>query len=242
MLKLVVVLVCVCSNLAWVATDTASIIPVHSLCKEEWFTDDIDLLNNRNWKNTLAYANGNPIKTLTTDNSPFPYYRYDLTFDNVSIDFLYNIEGPNYPTASKHWISQLIRGETIPCEHSDKEFCPQYLAYSFWPTPFSNRDVCQIYCPTKVSFATLQLAVRTIPFEHCASAINASQTELIHMSEHVAKFFWVDRTQIRFTYLGMENPEGNFPVWFMKLFYPWAYGTHVRNYINYVGKPAHNTS
>jgi len=242
MLKIVTFLVCIWINLAWVITDTSSFIPVHPLCREKWFAEDLELLNNRNWQNTLAYANGNPIQTLTNPNSPFPYYRYDLTFDNVSLDFLYSIEGPNYPNTSKHWIPQLIRGETVPCNHSDQEFCPQYLAYSFCPTPFSDRDVCQIYCPTKISFATLQLAVRTIPFENCASATNTSQNELIHMKEHVAKFFWVDGDQTKFTYLGMENPEENFPAWFMRLFYPWAYGSHVRNYINYVEKTAHNIS
>lgn len=203
-----------------------------SLCQEKWFEEDVELLQNKRWGNTMIGVNGNRIRTLNGGTSEFPYYRYDLSFENVSIDFLYNIEGPDYPTASKNWIPQLIKGETVECGDPYKKYCPQYLAYSFWPTPFSDRDVCQICCTTKTSsIADIQMAVRTVPFKYCDSVSNET---LVHMTEHVAKFFWVNGTQIRFTYLGSEDPGGNFPAWFMKLSYPWAYSSHIKSYVKYV--------
>jgi len=175
---------------------------------------------------------------MKVQGTPFPYYRYDITFTNISIDFLYRIEVTDYPTEVKNWIPQLINGTTVDCGHPDKEQCPQRLSFSFYPTPFEDRDVCQIYCPTTrlegEGEKYVQAAFRTVPFENCHNFTNSSNKEMIHMTEHVAKFFYIEGTDIHYTYLGMEDPGGHFPVWFMEASYPWAYKSHVSNFIHYV--------
>lgn len=213
----------------------------NSLCQKDWFLQDWDLYQSPEWKSSYAnHFGGYPIQTMKLKGTPFPYYRYDITLTNVSIEFLYRIEVPDYPTEVKNWIPQLINGTTVDCGHPNKEQCPQWLSFSFYPTPFEDRDVCQIYCPiTRLTGGKyVQVAFRTVPFKNCHNFTKDSPKEMIHMDEHIAKFFQIKETsqgtQIHYTYLGMENPRGNFPVWFMELTYPWAYKSHVSNFIRYV--------
>jgi len=204
-----------------------------SLCEGEWFEQDLELFKSDKWQNTWASSisgDKHPIQTLIANSSKYPFYRYDLTFENVSIDFIYRIEGPNYAKEVKHWIPQTIEGFTVNCSTQHTTFCPQYISFSFSPTPFSDRDVCQIVCPTK-SDEVIHLSVRTVPFKYCSISITS---DLVHMEEFVAKFIWKEDNKVYLTYLGMEDPKGNFPVWFMKATYPWAYRSHVSNYIKYV--------
>jgi len=207
----------------------------NQLCKTKWFPEDWKLYQSKNWKS--SYSNkfgGYHVQTMNVKGTPFPYYRYDITFTNISVDFLYRIEAPEYPIRVKNWIPQLISGKIVECKHPDKEQCPQWMSFSFSPTPFKNRDVCQVYCPINRTIPDgkmIQVAFRTVPFENCQSATNKT---LIHMGEHIAKFFKIEEDQIHYTYIGMENPNGNFPVWFMKAAYPWAYKSHIANFIDYV--------
>lgn len=208
-----------------------------SLCKEEWFKQDIELLNSDKWQKTWSswiHGDKNPILTLTTNTSKYPFYRYDLTFESVPMEFIYRIEGPDYAKEVKNWIPQTIEGFSVNCSSSSmgtkSMFCPQYISFSFWPSPFSDRDVCQIVCPGWYN-DKIHLSVRTVPFEHCSGSVNSS---LIHMDEFVAKFIWEENGKVHLTYLGMENPKHHFPSWFMRLAYPLAYKSHVHNYIQYV--------
>ena len=127
------------------------------------------------WEDTYATVHTKgfevPIQTLTPKGSNFPYYRYDIVFNNIHIDFLYRIEVLDYPTESGHWIPQLIDGKTVKPGL-------QWLSYSFWPSPFKDRDVCQTYCSFKRNDTFTQVAFRTVPFEKCLTATNET---LVHM-------------------------------------------------------------
>jgi len=205
------------------------------LCQSEWFAQDWELYQSPDWKSSYAnYFGSYPIQTMSVKGIPFPYYRYDITFTNISVDFLYRIEAPEYPVRVKNWIPQLIAGKTVECRHPDEEQCPQWMSFSFSPILFKDRDVCQVYCPINRSVPNgkmVQVAFRTVPFENCQSATNET---FIHMKEHIAKFFWIKEDQLHYTYLGMEDPKGDFPVWFMETAYPLAYKSHVANFIEYV--------
>lgn len=206
----------------------------HVLCSEKWFDEDLELFLSDNWEETFASFSGIKIKTMLLPDDRFPYYRYDLHFKNVSMDFLYLIEGPGYAEYVHNWIPQTIEGYTVECDMKNKKLCQQYLAFSFFPLPFSDRDVCQIVCPKKDG-DVIQLAIRTIPFERCSND-GITTAERIHMIEKVGKLIWKKNDEVFLTYFGQENPEGDFPPWFMKLTYPWAYLSHIHNYIAFIQK------